>query len=452
MPRPGGLFFVFPATAPAGPHRPNLRTTYRTTGDGRPQKSMKHHQNQRTHRVSVPSAIHPHPAPHSSLSYRVRLPRRAALALLALLPGVGSAFDPFGTPTAEETASFDALWKAFTLYKDDANPILQEFKLRGRYQGQYHWVDSDQGDADAWEDRRTRFGFDAKFFSKQVEVRVDFQSNDGFEDAYDRLVDAYVKWKPDENLAITFGRTKPLIGYYDWLQSTNAQPTFERSQIFNQLRVDRTTALTVEGKNGNFTWQAGGYSNDTDREFGKFGGAFSYGAGIGYDAKNAFGWTRADFRLDWLHSGHDDADQILDRYDDLVSATFWGQDGPWGIVAEGYHASGGQGRDGDVSGFFIQPTYDLVPKRLQLVGRYSYATGDGLDSVRRQTRYESEAPALTGGGRGDEYHALYLGAQYFIHGDKLKLLAGVEYAALDGGGNGGDYDGLTWLTGIRFSF
>lgn len=362
------------------------------------------------------------------------------------------AFEPFSTPSAEETASFEELWKAFTLYKNDDNPLLQEFKLRGRYQGQYYWVDSDQGDADAWEDRRSRFGFDAKLFSKQVEVRVDFQSNDGFEDAYDRLVDAYVKWKPDENLAITLGRTKPLIGHYDWLESTNSQPTFERSQIFNQLRVDRATALTIEGKSGNFTWQAGGYSNDTDREFGKFGGAFSYGAGVGYDAKESFGWRRADFRLDWLHSDHDADDQVLDRYDDIVSATFYGQEGPWGFVAEAFRASGGEGRDGDVFGFFLQPTYDLIPKRVQLVGRYSYATGDGPDSVRRQTRYESEAPALTGGGRGDEYHAFYLGAQYFIHGDKLKLLAGAEYATLDGGGNGGDYDGLTWLTGIRFSF
>lgn len=450
MPRPGGLFFVFPPTAPAGASKDNLRTTYRTTGDGRPQTSMKPARNHRTPRVSPPSAISAEP--RSSLSYRIRLPRRAAIVLLALLPGAGFAFDPFGTPTAEETASFDVLWKAFTLYKDDANPILQEFKLRGRYQGQNYWVESDQGDAESWEDRRSRLGFDAKLFSKQVEVRVDFQSNDGFEDTYDRLVDAYVKWKPDEHLAITFGRTKPLIGAYDWLESTNSQPTFERSQIFNQLRVDRATALTVEGKTGNFTWQAGGYSNDTDREFGKFGGAFSYGAGIGYDAKEAFGWRRADFRLDWLHSDHDADDQVLDRYDDIVSATFHGQEGPWGFVAEGFHASGGDGRDKDVFGFFLQPTYDLVPKRLQLVGRYSYATGDGLDSVRRQTRYESEAPALTGGGRGDEYHALYLGAQYFIHGDKLKLLAGAEYATLDGGGNGGDYDGFTWLTGIRFSF
>jgi hypothetical protein len=413
---------------------------------------MKHHRNHLTHRVPVPTSVDPKPAPRSSLSYRIRLPRRAAIALLALLPGSGSAFDPRGTPTAGETASFDAVWKAFALYQDDANPILQEFKLRGRYQGKYYWVDSDQGDADAWEDRRSRFGFDAKLFSRQVEVRLDFQSNDGFEDVYDRLVDAYVKWKPDEDLAITVGRTKPLIGYYDWLQSTNAQPTFERSQIFNQLRVDRATALTVEGVAGDFSWQLGAYSNDTDGEFGKFGGAFSYGAGIGYDAKEIVGWHRADLRLDWLHSGHDADDQILDRYDDIVSASFWGQEGRWGIVAEGYHASGGLGRDGNVFGFFLQPTYDLIPKRLQLVGRYSFATGDGPDSVRRQTRYESKAPDLTGGGRGDEYHAVYLGAQYFIHGDKLKLMAGAEWATLDGGGNGGDYDGTTWLSGIRISF
>ena len=31
-------------------------------------------------------------------------------------------------------------------------------------------------------------------------------------------------------------------------------------------------------------------------------------------------------------------------------------------------------------------------------------------------------------------------------------MAGAEYARLDGGGNGGDFEGLTLLTGIRLSF
>lgn len=400
---------------------------------------------------------------------RLGLPAAAATLaapLVVLFAGTGRApaldaaaggggwpgFTPFGTPTAAETAAFDRLWNLAVLYRDDANPLLEEFKLRGRYHGQYHWVESDQGDSNDWEDRRSRLGFDAKLFAKKVEVRVDFQSNDGFEDVYDRLVDAYIRWKPNDSLTITAGRTKPLIGWYDWLQSSNSMPTFERSQIFNQLRIDRATALTFEGKHGRFSWQAGAYSNDTDREFGRFGGACSYGAGAGYDASEAFGWQRADFRLDWLHSEHDPDDWMLDRYDDILSATFWGQNGPWGLVVEGFCAAGGAGGDGDIFGAIIQPTYDLIPKRLQLVGRYSFAAGDGPDSVRRQTRYESTAPELTGGGRGHEYHALYLGAQYFIHGDKLKLLAGAEYANLDGGGNGGDYEGVTFLSGLRLSF
>ncbi|WP_367870900.1 porin [Luteolibacter sp. Populi] len=374
-----------------------------------------------------------------------------AVALLAM-PAKAFEFDPFGTPSEEETAGFKKAWDFFVLYQNDKNPILEEFKLIGKYQGQYYWVDSDQGDTDAWEDRRSRFGFDAKMFEKTIEIRATFQSTDNFDPVYNGLEDAYIKWKPSKNFTLTAGHIKPLIGYFDWLQSSDLQQTFDSSQVFNQLRVNRILGLTAEGKVGDFSWQAGAYSNDSDKEFGKFGGEYSFGAGVGYDAKECFGWERADFRLDWIHSGHDKDDFLFTRYDDLVSATFWAQEGPFQLVVEAFNASGGEGRDGDVFGFFIQPMYDIIPKRLQLVGRYSYTTGDGADSVYRQTRYESEAPLLTGGGRGDEYNAIYLGAQYFIYGDKLKLMAGGEYADLDGGGNGGDYQGVTWLTGARFYF
>lgn len=356
---------------------------------------------------------------------------------------------------SSESSSFEDLWNFATLYKDDSNPILQEFKLRGRYQGQYHVVDGEQDTEDNWEDRRSRFGFDAKLFEKKVEVRVDFQSNDGFRDLYDGLVDAYIRWKPSDSLSITAGRTKPLIGYYDWLQSTNAQPTFDRSQIFNQLSIDRAAALTAEGKIDQFTWQAGVYSNsvDTDRNdfdqaFGDFNGGWSTSLGVGYDFSKALDVKKADFRIDWLHSDRDVDANVLNRYDDVISSTFWVQDGVWSFVAEGFYATGGDGANGDVFGGFLQGTYDVIPKKLQLVGRYSYSTGDGDTSLRRQTRYES----LVVDGRGDTYNALYLGAQYFINGDKLKLLAGAEYSKLDGGPEAQEFDGFTYLTGIRFSF
>ena len=191
------------------------------------------------------------------------------------------------------------------------------------------------------------------------------------------------------------------------------------------------------------------YSNDVDREFGGFDGGWSGGLGIGYDLKEAWSLDKADFRFDWLHSSHDSADSVLNRYDDILSATLWLKDGRWSLVTEAFYANG---TAPGAFGLYVQPTYDLIPKKLQAVARYSFATGDGPDSLTAQSRYERTAPSLTGGGRGETYQAAYLGLQYFIHGDKLKLLAGAEYAHLDGGGNGGDFDGVTVLTGIRFSF
>lgn len=387
--------------------------------------------------------------PNNQPSDRIHKALPAGICMMSAI----AALSPIAT--AEESDGFANLWDLATLHKDDTNPILQEFKLRGRYHGQYHVVDGGQDTEDNWEDRRFRFGFDAKMFEKKVEVRVDFQSNDGFRDLYDGLVDAYVKWKPVDSFSVTVGRMKPQIGYYDFLQSTNAQPTFERSQIFNQLSVDRTAGISFEGKVDSFTWQAGVYSNaidadrnDFDQAFGEFNGGWSTTLGVGYDFSKTLGVKKADFRIDWLHSERDPDAGVLNRYGDVISSTFWVQDGLWSAVAEGFYATGGQGTDGDVFGGFLQGTYDVIPKKLQLVGRYSFAYGDGDRSVRRQTRYES----FVVDGRGNQYQAFYLGGQYFINGDKLKFLAGAEYADLSGGPSGLGYDGVTYLTGIRFSF
>lgn len=379
---------------------------------------------------------------------------------LFLIPLLASGITPL--LQAQDNKVDDAFEKFFslaTLYKDDSNPLLQEFKLRGRYQGQYWDVDADQGSQSNWEDRRSRFGFDAKLFEKKIELRADFQSNDGFNDIYDGLVDAYIRWKPTPSLSFTAGKIKPLIGQYDFLESTNSQPTFERSQIFNQLNINRATGLTAEGKIEDYSLRAGIYSNDTpsttggsgalgDGEFGDFNGGLSVTLGVGYDFKKLLGTEKADFRLDWLHSERKAGDLVFGRYDDILSTSFVVQQEAVGVAFESYYALGGTGDDTDVFGFFIQPTYDIIPDKLQLVGRYSFATSEGDLGVVGQGRYERTVAAA--GGRGDSYHALYGGLQYFIHGDKLKLMAGAEWSRLDGPVEA--YDGVTLLSGIRFSF
>ena len=120
-----------------------------------------------------------------------------------------------------------------------------------------------------------------------------------------------------------------------------------------------------------------------------------------------------------------------------------------GVVVEGFYASGGDGTNSNVFGFYIEPTYDIIPKRLQLVGRYSFANSTGPLGVVGQTRYEKKV--ATSGGLGDSYNAFYGGIQYFIYGDRLKLMAGAEWSRLDGDA-GDSYDGVTLLTGVRMSF
>jgi len=375
----------------------------------------------------------------------------AALALLASL-----SFHA----TGEEPRGFDELWNHATLHKDGQNPILEEFKLRGRYQGQYSDVDADHGSQSRWEDRRSRFGFDAKLFEKRVEVRLDFQSSDGFEDIYDGLVDAYIRWKPVTWFSITAGKQQPNIAQYDWLNSNLAQPTFERSQIFNQLNVNRVTGLAVEGKAADLTWRTAVYSNDTpnttdgsgafgDGEFGDFNAGISLTLGAGYDFEKPLDMDKAEVWLDWLHSDRQDGDSELGKYNDVVSATFIAKQGPVQLAIEAFHARGGDGTNSDVFGFYIEPTYDILPKTLQLVGRYAYANSEGPLGVQGQFRYEREVAANKG--LGDSYHSLYAGAQYFIHGDGLKLMAGAEWAWL-GNRTGNSYAGVTLLSGVRASF
>lgn len=424
---------------------------------------MKTAQQSHQTEIRVPTSSRK-PRKSTILVLRYRLPRPAALALLAALPLVANGQD-HSTEFVEPNA-FDQLWGHATLYKDDLNPILEEFKLRGRYQGQYWDTDADQGSQSNWEDRRSRFGFDAKLLDKKMELRADFQSNDGFSDFYDGLVDAYVRWKPKSWLSITAGKTKPLIGQYDWLESTNTQPTFERSQIFNQLGINRAAGLTVEGTQDDFSWRAGIYTNSTpattadpitkissgafgDGEFGDFTGGVSYSLGVGYDFKHLLAIEKADFKLDWLHSERETGDLVLNKYDDILSATFSVKQEAAALVIEAFHASGGDGTNSNVFGFYLEPTYDIIPKKLQLVGRYSYANSEGPLGIVGQTRYEKKM--ATHKALGDAYQSVYGGVQYFIYGDKLKLMAGAEWARLENK-TAASYDGLTLLTGIRLSF
>ena len=138
-------------------------------------------------------------------------------------------------------------------------------------------------------------------------------------------------------------------------------------------------------------------------------------------------------------------------YRHAVAANISGKVGGATLSTDLLYGTGGESVD-DVYGFNVTPAYYIVPDKLQLVLRYQYARSDG-PALLLQERYEAPAGSGGRGGRGDRYHALFGGLNYYLRGNQLKLMAGLEYATMRAPeDSGADYDGWTFLTGLRVSF
>lgn len=371
----------------------------------------------------------------------------AILTLTAAAGTVSAPKAPVKEAPAEESV-FDKIWGLTTLYKSKENPVIQKLAFTGRYHGQYAWLDSDQGNFDDYEHRRFRLGLTAQVFQDfelKGEMFGDLNSGGDF---YEGFTEVFVAWKPDDAFKLTVGKHKPRFTL-DWDTSSRELLTFERNILLNNFGIDYETGVSASGKKGNWAYFAGVFNNDTgnpgdESEFGELSGGFSYVASLSYDLKDAFGVDKAVLRGDYIHIEHDETDDLLTKFDNGFAASLNLKQGKAGLVTEAIY---GEGSDGDAWGIYVMPSYDIT-KKLQVVARYTFADSSD-DVLRLQSRYERRAPELTDGGNGGRYHAGYLGVNYFIYGHKLKLMAGVEYSQMDGGSDGGDFEGVTALTGIR---
>jgi phosphate-selective porin OprO/OprP len=79
------------------------------------------------------------------------------------------------------------------------------------------------------------------------------------------------------------------------------------------------------------------------------------------------------------------------------------------------------------------------------VARYTYLDSEAPNGI-RPAGYEARVAP----GRGDEYNELYLGANYYFYGHRLKVQTGVQWADMkDSANDGGEYSGVSWTTGLR---
>jgi phosphate-selective porin OprO/OprP len=402
---------------------------------------------------------------------------QSALLATSLLGMTSAHAEPSGLlygKLSGETA-YDRAWSAFTLHKDEDNQILQEFSLQGRLHVQSIYGESngdsfntsdykDAGnDETVWgedfEARRARFGFKSKWFQTwkldgMINVDVDGMDNTGSDTLYKDIYDLMLTYAPSDAFNLSAGKTKVKFTREQETSSNNIL-TLERSLLSNTLFPGELTGIWTSGKGiaGGWLYELGFYGNDRQREFSDMDGGEIILAKIGYDYAEKAGFDTAVASVHFMTNSEPNykptntpeyTTGTSPNFKNSIAITNDISQGRFGLVTDVLFASG-DGSQSDVMGITLIPSY-YIAQGLQLVGRLQVATCEDSNDLRVPSRYER----LVSGDdeRGNTYASAYAGLNYYLYGHKLKLMNGIEYSHL----GGGDYDGYTFMSGLRFSF
>ena len=375
--------------------------------------------------------------------YGVRMRQLLLLALVLSIPRTASAQT---AAARKEPSAYDKMWGKFTeWYSDDTNPIVQRVLLSGRFHYDFASIDSDQGDHSEWNVRRLRIGPRITLFKKftfHVEVELDPQEHDPF---YARFTDFYVQWTKNPRWVLTVGK-QSVPFTLDGANSSRELLTIDRSNLANNIWFPQEyiPGVSVSGRRAQWVYRAGLYSAGAmNREFGEFtGGLFTLGV-LGFDFAPELGVKEALLTGNYVYQGPDSENTFTRQLEQVGSINFRLEDTKWGVRADLSIADGYLGQSG-MWAFQGMPFFNLTDK-FQVVGRYTFMNSDEPNGI-RLALYESRVVS----GRGDEYNELYVGANYYFYGHKLKLQSGVQFADMnDRANDGGEYSGVAWTTGLR---
>ncbi len=359
---------------------------------------------------------------------------------------------------ADDSSFYDRLWGSTKLYHADSG-FLTDFRLQGRMHLQHADGNSNAGHFDSgfrpddvtWGDievRRWRLGFKSEWLDGKVRLDGQIDIGPTWNGFYSQLFDAKVGFDLSENIDVSIGKHRIDNFGHEFHGSSNQLLTLERSLLSNALSGAVLTGVDIDGGFGNWIWSLAAFAGDNQREFTQFEGGTIFQGAFGYDYAEAVGYDSGVVRLDYQAN----TDGVNERgaFAHAFSLNNNLEKGRYSVFTD-ILGGVGRGTQGDVWGISVAPAYYLVDDKLQFVLRYQYARGED-DGLRLQSRYERLAPNLTDGGRGEHYNAAYAGFNYFLYGHKLKFMSGMEYHNMDGGGDGGDFDGWTWSTAFRMYF
>lgn len=371
--------------------------------------------------------------------------------------------------------ALDRAWSMFNLYKDDHNPVLQEFKLMGRLQVQSIFGRSDGdsfntsdfkdagNDKSVWgndiEARRTKIGFTSTWFNKWefdgiFDVDADGMDDTGASTLYEALYELHVTYVHSDAFNISVGKSKVNFTREQEIPSFKIL-TVERSLLSNMLYPGELTGIRINGKGikGGWLYEFGIYGNDRQREFSDGDGGTIVLSKIGYDYAEKIGLDKAVASFHYMSNSEPNykptntpeyTTGTSPNFKSSIAITNDISQDRFGLTSDVIFASG-DGAQSDVMGLTLIPSY-FISEDFQLVARFQIATSEDPNGLRLPSRYER---LVTGDDEsGNTYTSAYLGLNYYIHGHKLKLMNGIEYSHL----GGGDYDGVTYMSGLRLAF
>ncbi|MCC5790797.1 MAG: hypothetical protein JJT75_14295 [Opitutales bacterium] len=356
---------------------------------------------------------------------------------------------------ATDQALLDALVANGTLTAEQASQIsedskvsispnrgtVKELRVRGRIQGQFGYSTGD-GDRDysTMEIRRARFGVQGSLhepYRFQIELNT-LPGGVSLDSAYVR----YTGFGPEANLE--FGKGKPRFGHEENTSSASIL-TIERSLLSNTLNGGKPVGARLFGDLGVIDYYTGIYNGHNSGAVTPNGEAgFLYNASIGLSLDEMIDSDISlNLRGDLLYNDADFAGSY--GFEDAYAVSAHLKFDPVDVRIEYMYA---KDFDGDSTrGFYIMPSMFFVPDTLEGVIRYEYVKADEA-SLQHQSRY---ARRQNGMGNGDRYQALYFGVNYYVLGNNLKYMAGVEFADLDVPG-GDDTDATTLYGAMRMQF
>ncbi|MEM7699613.1 MAG: porin [Verrucomicrobiota bacterium] len=409
----------------------------------------------------------------------------AAIGVVAVFGAVASAGEYAPAPKAvvSDKAPLEAdpwtfcdIFDANTLYEGDG--FIREISLHGRYHGQYISQNEEIGGVPNngyhnWHHRRTRFAVQVEMqgnltfyaegnFPDGTGSRTDF-IREGDEILND-FQDFYLEWEPEDTFLtfIKVGKQKQKLTREDW-ESSKRIKAVERAAVVNEVAGARPWGATIGFETGPLLHEFGGWIYGEHREEPNWID-FQANTGFSYHLEVPVSDDMSVF-FDYVYvnnndgfgraQGQADNGTVGSAYEHSFALGAEYEKGRFQLMTDFVYAlnrtsSGGIPAGDDTWGFYVIPSYDITDD-LEFVFRYAY-----LDSGREQRvqRFGVDSTDFDLNARQsvEDYHTVYAGLQYFICGEKLKLMAGYEWASGKVFGTDTDIDTGGWQLAVRTYF